>query len=384
MTIERCFIEPETHYFLFGPRGSGKSTYLALKHSNDSLWLNLLDPATERNYKAYPERLNDLIAAHTDKRIIVIDEIQRVPELLPLVHDLIEKKLGLIFILTGSSSRKLKRIGTDLLGGRAIKRMMHPFIAYELGENFKLLSALKMGMIPLVYDAVDHQDTLNTYVGMYLQEEIKAEGLVRNLGDFSRFLEVISLSHGSIVNVSNIARDCQVKRKTVENYIQVLEDLMLARQLPVFTRRAQRDLISHPKIYLFDVGIYQTLRPRGPFDTQSEVNGMALEGLVWQHLVAWIDYTKTQHKIYYWRTRGGVEIDFVIYGETGLWAIEVKMTENINNKDLKGLIAFKKDYPEAMTILLYCGKEKLKINGVLCIPCEEFLKQIVPNEPIYL
>ena len=201
----------------------------------------------------------------------MIDEIQKVPELLTVVHRLIEEKRGHTFILTGSSARKLKRAGTDLLGGRALLRSMHPFLASELGERFRLEEALQQGLLPLVYSSLNPVDTLRSYAALYLREEVQMEGLVRNIGNFSRFLEAISFSHASLLNLSNVARECMVERKVVEGYTGILEDILLGFRLPVFTRRAKRGLAAHPKFYLFDTGVFRSLRPRGPLDMPEEI-----------------------------------------------------------------------------------------------------------------
>ncbi len=291
--------------------------------------------------------------------------------------------------LTGSNARKLKRHDADLLAGRALKCLLHPFMASELGNAFNLSPSLEYGMLPLLLASTDLMASLQTYVGLYLKEEIQMEGLVRNLENFSRFLEVISFSHAAQLNITNVARECEVKRKTVENYITILEDLLLAYQLPVFTRKAKRELVQHPKFFLFDTGVFRALRPSGPLDRASEIEGAALEGLVAQHLSAWRDYTAKQHKIYYWRTRSGVEVDFVVYGSLGLWAIEVKNSIRIHSPDLRPLIQFREDYPSAEAILLYRGSETLLQDGIWIIPCEIFLKalgriihclRIIPND----
>jgi len=314
---------------------------------------------------------------------VVIDEVQKAPELLPVVHSLIEEKPNLQFILTGSSSRKLKRTGADLLGGRALKCTIHPFMAAELKEAFSFSKALNYGLIPLLFEKNNPLQILQAYVGLYLQEEIQTEGLVRNLENFSRFLEVISFSHGSLLNVSNIARECEVKRKTVDNYIKILEELLLAYQLPVFTKRAQRELVAQQKFYLFDTGIFQALRPKGPLDKIEEIEGAALEGLVAQHLKAWIDYGSQPHTLSFWRTRSGVEVDFIIYGPQEFYALEVKNANRIHPQDTKALEAFLTDYPQAKAILLYRGTERIQIKNVLCLPVEDFLRQLKPNNPIY-
>ncbi|HLD36681.1 MAG TPA: AAA family ATPase [Planctomycetota bacterium] len=377
--IPRIFEAPEDSFFLFGPRGTGKSTLLRRDYP-DALWIDLLEPDVFRSYSAYPERLREVILANPDQKTVVIDEIQKIPELLSVIHSLREKKSKVQFILTGSSSRKIKRTGADLLAGRVIKKTLHPFMAVELGKRFNLSQALKQGLLPIVLSARDPLSVLTTYVSLYVREEVQMEGLVRNIGNFSRFLEAVSFSHGSILNISNVARECQIERKVVEGYIGILEDLLLAFRLPVFSRRAKRAVIAHPKFYFFDSGVYRVLRPAGPLDRPEGIEGVALEGLVAQHLTAWNSYRGERNKVYYWRTAGGSEIDFVVYGAEVFWAIEVKNTSRIRPEDLRGLSNFKSDYPQSSAYLLYRGKERLMKNGILCLPCEEFLLGLNPTK----
>jgi predicted AAA+ superfamily ATPase len=376
--IARFLRDPETHYFLFGPRGTGKSTWLGMVHPQ-ALVLDLLAPELERRYSARPERLRELVAGNPDAEIVVVDEVQKVPALLDVVHQLIEADSGRRFVLTGSSARKLKRSGVDLLAGRAILRSMHPFLAAELGERFDLELALRQGLLPLVWDSDHPEETLQAYVALYLKEEVQAEGMVRNVGNFSRFLEAVSFSQASVLNTSEVARECEVSRKTVEGYIEILEDLLLSFRLPVFTRRARRHVTAHPKFYWFDAGVYRSVRPGGPLDRPEEIAGAALEGLVAQHLRAWIDYTDSRFNLSFWRTKSGAEVDFVVYGPEGFWAIEVKHSGTVRGKDLRGLKAFNDDYPDAKVRLLYRGNERLEIDGVPCVPCDSFLARVVPG-----
>lgn len=217
---------------------------------------------------------------------------------------------------------------------------------------------------------------------MYLKEEVQAEGLVRQIGDFARFLEIISFSHASELIVSNISRECNVARKTVENYIQILEDLLLGFTLSVFTKRAKRALAERPKFYLFDAGVFRSLRPQRPLDITQEIHGASLEGLVCQHLKAWVEAQVEIFELAFWRTRSKLEVDFVIYGPKTFLAIEVKHSETIHPNDLKGLQAFKEDYPECTPILIYRGKYRLKKKDILCIPCAEFLLSVHPEKPL--
>ncbi|HSB70895.1 MAG TPA: AAA family ATPase [Candidatus Methylomirabilis sp.] len=377
-TIERFFSPPRESFFLFGPRGTGKSTFVRQRFP-DALYLDLLDPERVRLLSARPERLRELVEAATGSRYVVIDEIQRVPDLLMVVHSLIEAKRGLTFILTGSSARKLRRTGVNLLGGRALYRTIHPFMAIELGRRFDLRRALQEGLLPIVVASENPQEVLRAYASLYLQQEVQMEGLVRNIGSFARFLEAISFSHASLLSISNVARECEVERKVVEGYLSVLEDILLGWRLPVFTKRAKRALIAHPKFYLFDAGVYRSLRPHGPLDRPEEIEGQALEGMIAQHLKAWIAYSRVARDLFFWRTRSGVEVDFVVYGPDGLWALEVKNARKVHSADVRSLLAFREDYPRSKALLLYRGSDRLLVNGVLCLPCSAFLAGLRPD-----
>jgi len=380
-TITRFFTPPAESFFLFGPRGTGKSTFMKQRFP-DACYVDLLDPEMVRSFSAKPERLAEVVRGQGGQKCFVIDEIQKVPELLSVIHQLIEEKQGYTFVLTGSSARKLKRTGVDMLGGRALLRTMHPFLASEIGERFRLEEALQRGLLPLVYSSANPEDVLRSYAALYLREEVQMEGLVRNVGNFSRFLEAISFSHASILNLSNVARDCMVERKVVEGYTAILEDILLGFRLPVFTRRAKRELAAHPKFYLFDTGVFRSLRPRGPLDRPEEMEGQALEGLVAQHLRGWLAYSQEKSDLYFWRTRSGVEVDFVVYAPSGLWALEVKNTATIRPADLRGLKSFRDEYPESRAILLYRGRERLLREEILCLPCSDFLTHLLPGKTI--
>lgn len=376
--IKRVFKEPDKSYFLFGPRGTGKSTMTARNHP-DALLIDLRLAEVRYRLGANPDYLKELVSAQPDGSTIIIDEIQKIPELLPIVHLLIEKKRKWKFILTGSSARKLKRQGVDLLGGRALKKVLHPFMAFELKKQFNLDDALLYGLLPLRFGQEKPLETLQAYINLYLEEEVKAEGLIRHYEPFTRFLQVMSLSHGSLLNITNVARECYVKRTTVADWISILEDLLICYQINIFTQRAKRELSAHPKFYFFDAGVYRAIRPQSIKDTQEEINGAGLEGLIAQHLIAWRDYTSEKHEIYFWRTRSGQEVDFVIFGPLGFWAIEVKNAEKVRSEDLRALVSFQEDYPEAKMLFLYRGKERILKNNVLCLPCDEFLKELQPD-----
>jgi predicted AAA+ superfamily ATPase len=369
--IIRHITIPNGSFFLFGPRGTGKSTFVKTLIDRNVLYVDFLDPETFRTYSAFPETLIKTVDA-TKPVLVIVDEVQKVPSLLDVVHKIMEEK-KIRFILTGSGARKLKKGGADLLGGRAAYCTMHPFTAEELGNSFILEKALQTGLIPVIERSSEPGKSLSAYVDIYLREEVQAEGLVRNLGTFARFLEIISFSHGAVLNVSNVARECQAARSVVTGYIDILEDLLLAYRLPVFAKRAKRKTAVHPKFYLYDSGLYRRLRQRGPLDIESEIAGPALEGLVGQHLRAWIDYALPEAQLYYWRSLAGNEVDFILYGGKTFTAIEVKNARVLNPVDYNGLTAFVDDYPEANLILLYRGMVPMKHKNIMVLPVETFL-----------
>jgi predicted AAA+ superfamily ATPase len=381
MEIALRFFQPNTgmSYFLFGPRGTGKSMLVKSLYP-EALWIDLLSPDLYLQYQAFPERLKNVVQAHKSKnRTVVIDEVQKVPALLSVVHQLIELKEGWQFILTGSSARKLKQSGVDLLAGRALLKHLHPFMASEIPETFDLKQALNDGLLPLVLHSDQPKEILKTYLALYIKEEVHMEGLVRKLDSFSRFLEAVSFSQASILNYAHIARECHISNKTVENYVQILEDLLLAFQVPVFTKNAQRQLSHHPKFYFFDVGVFKTIRPIGPLDNTASLAGLALETLVAQHLRAWLAYSSLNGALYFWRTKSGLEVDFVIYGEIGFYGIEVKLSATVHPEQLRGLQEFKKEYPESQVCLVYCGEQRMYVKDILCVPVSEFLCALKPD-----
>ncbi len=364
-------------FFLLGPRGTGKTSWCGHEYP-DALRVDLLNPAVLRRYSATPEYLIELLEANAKTKHVVIDEIQKLPALLEVVHLLLERKTGAQFILTGSSARKLRRQGVNLLGGRATQKLMHPYMAAELGTRFKLGTALRQGMLPVVWGAEDPLSVLEAYNALYLHEEVRMEGLVRNMGSFARFLQAMSFSHAAVLNLANVSREAQVSRKTVEGYLEILEDLLLGFRLEVFTKRAKRELAAHPKFYFFDTGVFRANRLADPLDSSTELDGAALEGLIAQHLYAWCDYSQSKHSLHYWQTRSRVEVDFVVYGESGLYAIEVKNAKRIDASDLTALKHFAEDYPQANRYLIYRGDDRLKRDGILCLPAQEFLMELKP------
>lgn len=297
------------------------------------------------------------------------------PDLLDEVHRLIEKRRWR-FTLTGSNARRLRRGGVNLLAGRARTAAMHPLTAAELGNAFDLLHSVRYGQLPAVYVEKDPKAYLAAYAGTYLREEVQAEALTRSLDVFSRFLVAASFSQASVLSVATVARDLGLARKTVEGYFDLLEDLLLAVRLPVFTRRAKRAMTAHPKFFFFDAGVYRALRPVGPLDSAAEIDGPAVETLVMQELRATNDNLGLGYALSYWHTRDHKEVDFVLYGARGLLAFEVKRSARFRDEDLASLRLFKRDYPIAKCVLLYGGREDYAVDGIRVLPLARALPQL--------
>lgn len=361
---------PPGSSFLLGPRGTGKSTWVKAVLP-DALRIDLLKESVYVELLGHADRLGAMVDA-AGSRDVVIDEVQKLPALLDEVHRLIEER-KLRFVLTGSSARKLKRGGANLLAGRARTLTMNPFTAMELGSRFELAHAIRFGMLPSVWVHDEPGEYLKSYVGTYLREEVQNEALVRNVAGFSRFLEAASFSQAAVLNVQAVAADCSISRKTVESHFDLLEDLLLAVRLPVFVRRAKRKVTSHPKFYFFDAGVYRAIRPRGPLDSASEIEGAAIETLVLESLRAEIANRDLAYELYFWRTGDGQGVDFVAYGERGLHAIEVKRSSRFREADLDGLQAFCADYPEARGCLLYGGTQRYRFGPIDVVPFVEGL-----------
>ena len=362
----------EQSYFLLGPRGVGKSYFTANKYKK-ALFFDLLDSDIYIKFLASPRRLSESIPSPF-RQWIIIDEIQKIPALLDEVHRLIEKR-KLKFILTGSSARKLKTKNVNLLAGRAWTEYMYPLTAEELGKDFSLKKSLSYGHLPMAYQTRQPKKFLNSYVQTYLKEEIQQESLTRNLPGFSRFLESASFSQGAVLNITNISRDCSVQRKTAESYFSILKDTLLSYELKPFLKKSKRDLVQSPKFYFFDVGVFQALRPKGPLDSLSEKSGVALETLVLQEITAYNSYKNLGYEIFYWRTRNQKnEVDFILYGEKGLKAIEVKLSHRIRQKDYRSLLEFLNDYPQTEAFLLYTGQKSYTFKDIRVLPVEKFLK----------
>lgn len=362
-----------TSLFLFGPRGTGKTQWVR-ETFPEALYIDLLKSEDYISLQSNPSRLEDRVLNHSSNWV-VIDEVQKIPTLLNEVHRLIENH-QVHFVLTGSSSRKLMRGGANLLAGRAHLYRMHPLTAIEIGKQFDLKKALTMGLLPLSYLASDSKKFLEGYITTYLREEVIQESLVRNIGGFSRFIEIASFSQGNQINLNEIARESCVSRKVVETYFDIIEDLLIAVRIPCFTKRAKRKMVQHPKFYYFDAGVFQQIRPKGPLDTPEEIGGATFETLFLQNLRAIIDYYHLDLKIYFWRTHSNLEIDFIVYGENGLFAFELKSRGYVDKRDLSTLKIFKQDYPIAHCYLIYAGEHSELHDQINVLPIRDTLFEL--------
>ena len=366
--------------FLWGARNTGKSTYLHQKYP-DSIYYDLLLSDTFLKLQANPAILREeLLAAPSEKlkRPIIIDEVQKIPALLDEIHWLIENK-KLAFILCGSSTRKLKRGAANLLGGRAWKFHFYPLTFKEI-DNFNLLQALSHGLIPSIYNSSNPNRSFTAYVDMYLKEEIQAEGIVRNLPGFARFLDLVGFSNGEMLNYKKIATDCAVDAKTVKEYYQILVDTLIAYLVQPFTKTKKRQLISAtPKFYLFDVGIANYLSKKTVTELRGTAAGDTLEHYILMELTAYIGINELRTKINYWRTKSGLEVDFVL--NDGDIAIEVKISNNPRSSDYKGLTAFCNDYkPKEAIVVCLASQPRITENNIKIYPWEMFLTKLWAGE----
>ena len=377
-TFRRFLKDPQKSFFLLGPRGTGKSTWTRSVFP-EALWIDLLAPELFRLYSARPEHLRELIDGHPEKRVAVIDEIQKVPTLLNEVHDLIETE-KIHFALCGSSARKVKRGHANLLGGRAMRYELFGLIARELGAEFDLNRLLNHGYIPSHYLSHQPERLLRSYVSDYLREEIAAEGLVRNLPGFSNFLDIASLSDAELVNFSTIARDCGVSSHTIKSYFEILEDTLMGRWLPAYRKRPKRRVIGAPKFYFSDVGVVNALSKRHSLERGSELFGKAFENWVFHELSAYNAYKEKFADLSYWRLASGIEVDFIVNDMRV--ALEAKATARITIDHLKGLRHLQQDHPKLSKSIVVClEKKSFKTNdGIWVLPAHEFVNQLWSGE----
>lgn len=367
--------------FLWGARQTGKSCYLA-SHFPNATTYDLLDTYQQTRLIKSPWLLREEVSAMDKAALaqpIIIDEIQKVPILLNEVHWLIEN-IGAQFILCGSSARKLKMDAANLLGGRAWKYHFFPLVFAEI-PKFDLLIALQHGLIPKHYLADKNfiNEYLEAYINVYLTDEIRNEGLVRNLAGFARFLDVAGLTNGEMVNHTNVARDCGVDRSTVSGFYQILIDTLLGYYIYPYNKKIKRDLItSVPKFYLFDVGIANYLARRAVMELKGEAAGKSFEHFILMELISYLSFYRKREKISYWRTKTGYEVDFII-GDTV--AIEVKISQEVHKQDLKGLLAFCEEHPNmtAFVVSQDIKKRKMELEEgktIIIMPWRDFLTDL--------
>ena len=333
--------------FLFGARQTGKSTLLKERFKG-AIYYDLLNPVVKKAFKLNPNSLWEALQDKPAGTLVIVDEIQKVPELLDVVHSLMVER-GLWFILSGSSSRKLKRSGANTLGGRAIPETLYPLVWPEV-TDFQIDKAVQNGMIPRHYMVDDATKRLSGYVKVYLDEEIREEGEVRELDAFERFMEIAAISDGEMLNYSNIASDCGVSAKTVKSYFQILYDTLIGYEIPAFRREIKRKVIQAPKFYYFDVGLANYLMGRHSLIRGTDDYGHAFEHLVMQEIIAYKGYNDKRDIVSYWHTYDKKEVDAVI-GDAKV-AIEIKSTEHVETKHKKGIKAFKEEHPDCRMIIV--------------------------------
>ena len=366
--LSRILAPPRSSFFLFGPRGTGKSTWLKQQFPS-ARRIDLLDEGLYQELLARPGLFAELIAAEKNQAWVIVDEVQRLPNLLNEVHRAIEDR-RLRFALSGSSTRKLKRAGVNLLGGRAARLTMFPFLPEELGARFHLSDALQTGTLPLVVADLEPETALARYSQSYLRDEIQAEALARNIPGFARFLPVAALFHAQVLNVSSLARDAGVQRTTVNDYLEILEDTLLGFRLPAWEAKARVRERRHPKLYWVDPGVVRAIkRQRGP--VAAEEAGPLFEGLVAMMLRAYGEHRGAFEEMRYWASNT-LEVDFVLSRGKRLIAVEAKVSARLRDEDLKGLRALAALPDLERKILVYRGRSLTTADGIEALGFADF------------
>ncbi len=374
--LKRILEVPKQSFFLLGPRGSGKSTWLRSVFP-DAYVIDLLSEETYQRLLSNPGQFADQMRTVPAGHRVIVDEVQRLPELLNEVHRFIEEK-GIHFILCGSSARKLKRAGVNLLAGRALRRSMHPFVPEELGGHFNLDEALQYGSMPIVWDSDSKEETLTAYAQLYLKEEIQAEALVRNLPGFARFLPIAALFHGRNINVTNIARESGVARTTVTGYLDILEETLLCFRLPAYEARLRVRERRLPKWYWCDPGIVRAMK-RAKGAIVPEEKGALFEGMVAQLLRAYRDYRGIFDDMYYWAPSGrtGTEVDFILVRGSERIAVEAKSGTNFTEAWCKGLRAIEPLKGLKRRVIVCSHGPVLKTgDGIDVLPFKRFAEEL--------
>jgi len=364
-------------FFLWGARQTGKSTLLNNLYPK-ALWFDLLLADNYERLQRNPTLIRETVLADENIKRVVIDEIQRMPELLNEIHWLMTHK-GTQFVMSGSSARKIVRSGTNLLGGRALRYELLPLTSQEI-PDFNLMKAINNGLLPRHYLAENPKKMLSAYVGNYLRDEIVNEAKIRNVNIFAQFLEAAAFSNGEMVNYANIAADCGVSAPTIKEYFQILQDTLIGRFVPAYQKKPKRRVITAPKFYFFDLGIVNHLLKRGKIEFGSEIFGHAFEHFIYHEIYAHSHYSGIDYPISYWRTASQIEIDFVL-GNNEV-AIEVKSSNKINERHLKGLISFSEEYKTKHSILVCNEPLPRKVGKILVLPWKIFLQKLWSGELI--
>ncbi len=368
-------LPPHQSTLLWGPRKTGKTTYLKTKFPN-SLVYDFLQTDLFFEFSKRPSLLREQLLAKDNKLLtypVILDEVQKIPQILDEVHWLIENK-GFQFILCGSSARKLKRGKANLLGGRAWRFEMFPLVTAEL-KNWNLLTILNRGLIPSHYLNKEYKKILRAYTQDYLKEEVFAEGLTRNIPAFSRFFDAMGYSHGELTNYSNISRDCGVNSKTVRDYYQILVDTLMGTLVEPFKKRQNRQVITKaPKFYMFDVGVSGVITKRHLDEEKGELFGKAFEHFIFMEIAAYKSYKEVDFEINFWRTKSGLEVDFIL--GSGEVAIEIKGTNRVENRNLLPLKAFIEEYSPRKAFIICNEREERVHEQIRIIPYRKFLSDL--------
>lgn len=377
-----CDIPPNRSFFLFGPRQTGKSTLVNAAFTSEVWKIDLLMTDQFLKYSKHPHLLRlealEKIENQGIQRIF-IDEIQRVPELLNEVHFLIEKT-GCQFLMTGSSARKLRKGGTNLLAGRAVQRRLFPFVYQEIADAFSLDEVLRFGTLPAVYGRSTEEkiDILNSYTETYLREEIHAEGLVRNLGGFSRLLDLAASQCGELISFTSISRDCHVATRTVQAYYDILEDTLISIRLQPWRKSLRKRMVSHAKFYLFDLGITNTIIRQLTAPLDPVRRGRLFEHFIILETYRLLHYCQSEAGIYFWRTNHGAEVDLVIekYGKI-VGAFEIKSQSRIAGAHLSGLRSFRSEYPDVPLHVIAMVENIYRIEDIRVVPWKTYLQELL-------
>lgn len=378
----RAFKPPARAFFLFGPRGTGKSTYLK-QHFAGATWIDLLPPATALEYQKDPSLLRHQVLAQPRSSWTVVDEVQKAPQLLDEVHHLMENEGRRKFVLTGSSARKIKRGAANLLAGRAVLRRLFPLNSRELNYSILPAQILRYGTLPLSVTARSNaarEDYLQSYVSVYLSEEIKAESLVRNVGSFARFLEIAALSAGQQVNMLGLSRDSGIARDTVRGYFEVFEDTLIGSWLPAYRPRVKVKEIATPRFYWFDCGVLHAAAGGFRQPLPADWKGILLEHWVYHEIRSHMEYAGSRGTLGYWRTPSGSEIDFLWWYGPRFVGIEVKAASRFRPDFLKGIRSFEESKPFRSTWVVYLGDKELKVGATRVLPVMSFLKKLHSGE----